>query len=99
MGEVGSQGPQFHREVLEATEQKGIDAIYVLGDAFAQAALETGRAKAFSDIDGLCDAVSDWVDDHQPPSTLWVKGSRFMRMERVIHSLKERSARNAPVSA
>ncbi|MBM3376605.1 MAG: UDP-N-acetylmuramyl-tripeptide synthetase [Betaproteobacteria bacterium] len=99
MGEVGSQGPQFHREVLEATEQKGIDAIYVLGDAFAQAALETGRAKAFSDIDGLCDAVSDWVDDHQPPSTLWVKGSRFMRMERVIHSLKERPARNAPVSA
>lgn len=99
MGEVGSQGPQFHREVLEATEQKGIDAIYVLGDAFAQAAIETGRAKAFSDIDGLCDAVSDWVDDHQPPSTLWVKGSRFMRMERVIHSLKERSARNAPVSA
>ncbi|MFM1826895.1 MAG: UDP-N-acetylmuramoylalanyl-D-glutamate-2,6-diaminopimelate ligase [Pseudomonadota bacterium] len=99
MGEVGSQGPQFHREVLEATEQKGIDAIYVLGDAFAQAALETGRAKAFSDIDGLCDAVSDWVDDHQSPSTLWVKGSRFMRMERVIHSLKERSARNAPVSA
>ena len=38
MGEVGDQGPAFHREVGAYAAERGIDALFALGDASADSA-------------------------------------------------------------
>ena len=81
MGEVGDQGPQFHREVGDYARERGIDALFTLGD---QAAGMGGRH--FADIASLNAAVLAQLP--QAASVL-VKGSRFMKMERVVQAITE----------
>ncbi|HEX4928235.1 MAG TPA: UDP-N-acetylmuramoyl-tripeptide--D-alanyl-D-alanine ligase [Burkholderiales bacterium] len=80
MGEVGAQGPQFHNEVGDYARAKGIDALLALGEAttHAVAAFGTG-ARHFDGVDELVAAVE--------AKTVLVKGSRFMRRERVVAAL------------
>ncbi|HEY8710057.1 MAG TPA: UDP-N-acetylmuramoyl-tripeptide--D-alanyl-D-alanine ligase [Burkholderiaceae bacterium] len=79
MGEVGDQGPQFHREVGDYARERGIDALFTLGE---QAAGMGGRH--FADIESLNAAVLAQLP--QAASVL-VKGSRFMKMERVVQAI------------
>ena len=79
MGEVGDQGPQFHREVGDYARERGIDALFTLGE---QAAVMGGRH--FADIESLNAAVLAQLP--QAASVL-VKGSRFMKMERVVQAI------------
>ena len=81
MGEVGDQGPQFHREIGDYAHERGIDALFTLGD---QAAGMGGRH--FDDIASLNAAVLAQLP--QAASVL-VKGSRFMKMERVVRAITE----------
>lgn len=86
MGEVGDQGPQFHAEVGEWARRRGIDAVYGLGEACAHAIAAFGReGRHFADIDALNAAVRE-----QLPAwgSVLVKGSRFMRMERVVQAVE-----------
>jgi UDP-N-acetylmuramoyl-tripeptide--D-alanyl-D-alanine ligase len=79
MGEVGDQGPQFHREVGDYARERHIDALFTLG---AQAAAMGGRH--FDDIASLNAAVLA----HLPQmASVLVKGSRFMKMERVVRAI------------
>jgi UDP-N-acetylmuramoyl-tripeptide--D-alanyl-D-alanine ligase len=82
MGEVGDQGPQFHQEVGEyaRSRQSGpIEHLFTLGD---QSRGMGGRH--FDDIDSLIHAVLAQLP--QVASVL-VKGSRFMKMERVVEAI------------
>ncbi len=79
MGEVGDQGPQFHREVGDYARERGIDVLLTLG---ALAADMGGRHCA--DIESLTAAVLEQLP--QAASVL-VKGSRFMKMERVVQAI------------
>lgn len=79
MGEVGDQGPAFHREVGDYARERGIEQLFTLG---AQAADMRGRH--FADIDALNAAVLQALG--QAESVL-VKGSRFMKMERVVEAI------------
>jgi len=80
MGEVGPQGPQFHREVGDYARAKGIDRLLALGDATPHAVAAFGSgARHFDGIDQLLAALQ--------AKTVLVKGSRFMRMERVVAAL------------
>ncbi|RYF17641.1 MAG: UDP-N-acetylmuramoyl-tripeptide--D-alanyl-D-alanine ligase [Comamonadaceae bacterium] len=79
MGEVGDQGPAFHREVGDYARERGIEQVFTLG---AQAADMLGRH--FADIDALNAAVLQALG--QAESVL-VKGSRFMKMERVVEAI------------
>lgn len=94
MGEVGDNGPEFHREVGAYAGERGIDALYALGDAardscpaFVATAKPDAAAHHFDDVDALV--------AHLLPAgfgagaTLLVKGSRFMRMERVVDALTQ----------
>ncbi len=88
MGEVGTQGPAYHREIGAYARERGIDRLYALGDMAAEAATAFGADAAhFADAEALCTAL---VPEAGPGVTILVKGSRFMRMERVVATLTGR---------
>ena len=90
MGEVGDQGPAFHAEVGDWARQRGIETLFGMGtDArYAVDACNKGRgalrAYHFADIDALNAAVLAALPD---TASVLVKGSRFMRMERVVQAI------------
>ena len=79
MGEVGDQGPRFHGEVGEHARACGIEQLFTLGE---QAAAMAGRH--FTDIDALNAAVLAQLPH---AASVLVKGSRFMKMERVVEAI------------
>ena len=85
MGEVGTQGPEFHQEVGLHAAQQGIDHVLCLGDLAAHTAKACGaHAQHMNDIDSLTQRVMQ----HLPTlGSVLVKGSRFMKMERVIEAI------------
>ncbi len=85
MGEVGADGPAFHREIGAYAAERGIDALLCLGVATRDAAAAYGaRARHFDAIETLIEACRAQLD---AGGTMLIKGSRFMRMERVIRAL------------
>ena len=86
MGEVGDQGPAFHREVGAYAAQRGIDVLYALGDASIDSSKVFGPAgQHFTDITSLIAALTG--AGFGPDATFLVKGSRFMQMERVVDAV------------
>lgn len=90
MGEVGDQGLAFHDEVLRHALARGIDTVLVTGDWMAQAAAPLlaqagGRLRYFKDFDAL---QSEALALSPAMGSVLVKGSRFMRMERLLQSLQ-----------
>ena len=80
MGEVGSLGAQFHQEVGAYARSKGISSLLALGEATRQAVAAFGPdAQHFDSVEALVAAIRG--------KTVLVKGSRFMRMERVLAAL------------
>ncbi len=79
MGEVGDQGPQFHREVGDHARECGIEQLLTLGQ---QSAAMGGTH--FADIESLEAAVLALLPR---AGSILVKGSRFMRMERVVEAI------------
>jgi len=91
MGEVGSEGPRFHAEVGAAARQQGIERFWTVGSLSEHA---EGH-RHFATVDDLLAACTTaWIDpvassaDRAPPRTVLVKGSRFMKMERVVAALQ-----------
>ena len=85
MGEVGAQGPAWHREVGGYARQSGIERLDATGEQARQAVDAFGAgAHWHPDVDALIAAVAPGAT---AGTTLLVKGSRFMRMERVVAAL------------
>jgi UDP-N-acetylmuramoyl-tripeptide--D-alanyl-D-alanine ligase len=86
MGEVGDQGPAFHAEVGRHAAARGIEAVWTFGNLSEGAARECG-GRHFKDMDELLAALRG-----QGPAaaSVLVKGSRSMRMERVVQALTGR---------
>jgi len=90
MGEVGSEGPAFHREAGREARAAGIDRLYTTGAQAAEAGAAFGAGGShFATAEDLARHVSATA---APGTTVLVKGSRFMRMERVVAALDERAA-------
>ena len=89
MGEVGAQGPAFHREVGAYAKSAGIDRLFAAGEQAAQVVEAFGDgATHFASVDDAARAVVAALDEAGgADTTLLVKGSRFMRMERVVAAL------------
>jgi UDP-N-acetylmuramoyl-tripeptide--D-alanyl-D-alanine ligase len=84
MGEVGDQGPAFHAEVGAYARERGIEQLFTLGE---QAQAMQGRH--FADVEALNAAVLQALERS---GSVLVKGSRFMRMERVVEAIAARAA-------
>jgi murE/murF fusion protein len=92
MGEVGANGPAMHREVGEYARDCGVDVLLTLGTAASAAAEVFGsRAQACGSIEEIVDTLVAMQAD-----SVLVKGSRFMRMERVVMGFSD--THNNPAS-
>jgi UDP-N-acetylmuramoyl-tripeptide--D-alanyl-D-alanine ligase len=80
MGEVGTQGAEFHREVGAYARSKGISSLLALGEATRHAVAAFGSgARHFEKLEDLVPSIEG--------RSILVKGSRFMKMERVVTAL------------
>jgi UDP-N-acetylmuramoyl-tripeptide--D-alanyl-D-alanine ligase len=84
MGEVGTQGPEFHQEIGAYAASRGIDTVLVTG-ALTRHMAGTG-AQHHEQFDELLAALDTRLGS-KSDATVLVKGSRFMKMERVVHHL------------
>ena len=89
MGEVGTEGPAFHREIGDYARDAGIDRLLTVGTLAAESAAAFGRgAEHHAAMDALLARIAaDFAAPGGGAVTVLVKGSRFMRMERVVAAL------------
>ncbi len=80
MGEVGARGPEFHAEVGAHAKARGIETVWTAGALSAHA----HGSRHFDSVAALLLALAD----APPAASVLVKGSRFMKMEQVVHALK-----------
>ena len=92
MGEVGEQGPAFHAEVGAYARERGVERLLAHGPLAIHAAMAFGGGRHFADIEALTDAVRTNLAQC---ASIAVKGSRFMRMERVVEALTASAAAEA----
>jgi len=76
MGEVGEQGPEFHREVGRYAKEKGVGVVLTFGNASRETSVASGGSH-FEQLEKL-------VEKAKEAKTILVKGSRFMQMERAV---------------
>jgi UDP-N-acetylmuramyl pentapeptide synthase len=84
MGEVGTQGAAFHAEAGAYAQQHHIEHVLTLGELSVHTANACQNAVHCNSIEELQTKALALLP-HM--GTLLVKGSRFMRMERVVQAL------------
>jgi len=85
MGEIGATSAQVHDEIGGYAKSKGVDELFALGEMSAVAAHNFGEGgRHFDSVEALVAAISPRLD---AGTVVLVKGSRFMRMERVANAL------------
>lgn len=88
MAEVGDRSPEFHAEVGDRARERGIEAVYTLGTATAHAVTAFRGGAGGRHFDTF-DALGAAVLSHLPQAgSVLVKGSRSMKMERVVQAIE-----------
>jgi UDP-N-acetylmuramoyl-tripeptide--D-alanyl-D-alanine ligase len=96
MGEVGDQGTSFHREIGEYARESRVDRLFATGDLTRDSVAAFGPGGAhFASAQALIAALDSELAGGGEGLTLLVKGSRFMRMERVVAALTGAAADGA----
>jgi len=93
MGEVGVQGPAFHQEIGAYAKERGVERLFATGLLSRESVAAFGDgAEHIATVDDLALRVQ-----HAATAgvTLLVKGSRSMRMERVVAALTGQALREA----
>jgi UDP-N-acetylmuramoyl-tripeptide--D-alanyl-D-alanine ligase len=83
MGEVGAQGREFHEEIAAYAASKKLEHVFATGE-LARHMRGIGGTAHFEEFDALLSAVEAAAT---PDATVLIKGSRFMKMERVVQHL------------
>lgn len=90
VAEIGEQGVALHQSLGDYAKNAGIDALYGFGDLIKHACETFSNSPDqqyfFNDMDSLIQALKPEIQTHV---TLLAKGSRSMRMERVIEAFAE----------
>jgi len=90
MLELGGQGPDAHREAGRLAAEARLEVVVAVGPlsaGTAEAVREAGAGQVlhFADSEAAAAPVAELVG---PGDTVLVKGSRGMRMERVVQALR-----------
>ena len=87
MGEVGESAAQIHDEIGGYAKSMGLDRLLTLGEHGATAARNFGGGGShFKTVGALLEVLRPLLDGQ---TTVLVKGSRFMKMERVSEAIAE----------
>lgn len=93
MGEVGNDGRQYHEEIGAYARANGIEHVLTLGSLTRHTVAAFGtHAAHYDSVETLNDALDGLFDAH---ATVLVKGSRFMKMERVVQHLLNQQIQEA----
>jgi len=85
MGEVGERGVEFHEEIGRYARERGIGRLVATGELCRAAVTAFGEgARHCGNVEDMIAAIRDELG---PNVAVLVKGSRFMRMERVVAAL------------
>ena len=96
MGEVGADAAAVHCEIGEYAKTRHIESLFALGEHSAEAVRSFGAdARHCSDPEQLLAELRPCLGGDV---TVLIKGSRFMRMERVADALAEKMVENADVA-
>jgi len=86
MFELGEDAAQLHHDVGESIRSAGVDRLFVFGELSRNAADAFGEgASSYDVLDTLISDVSNALTSNV---NVLVKGSRSMRMERVVNALR-----------
>ena len=86
MGEVGAKGVEFHAEIGRYAKDRGIERLFAVGELARESVTAFGTDAAhFDSPEAMAPAINGVIG---ATSTVLVKGSRFMRMERVVAGLE-----------
>jgi len=86
MGELGDAAAALHAEIGRVARESGVARMMTLGELSAHAARAFGDgARHFTRIEDL---LAEAENALAPDVTVLVKGSRFMKMERVVAALE-----------
>jgi UDP-N-acetylmuramoyl-tripeptide--D-alanyl-D-alanine ligase len=86
MGELGDNAAALHASIGEFAKRTGLDSLLALGAMSAHAARSFGRQGRH--FESIADIAAAAAAEAVAGSAVLVKGSRFMRMERVVEALK-----------
>ena len=87
MGELGADAAQMHADIGSYAKLAGIAALYTLGDLSRETATAFGSgAQHYDAPEALAAQLMAQMDTN---AVVLVKGSRFMRMERVVTLITE----------
>ena len=85
MGELGDKAEQFHRDVGGLAKRKNVDGLFTIGKLSINASNDFGTgAFHFDSYEALEKALIKSLDKD---STVLIKGSRAMKMERIVNAL------------
>lgn len=90
VAEAGDAREEMHTELGEYAKDAEIDAVYGFGELTRNTCAAFGQTEGrfFTDMDALLDVLREEI---KPETTLLAKGSRSMRMERVINAFAEKA--------
>ncbi|MDR2876370.1 MAG: UDP-N-acetylmuramoyl-tripeptide--D-alanyl-D-alanine ligase [Methylobacillus sp.] len=98
MGELGADAERFHAEIGAYAKAAGLETLLALGDLGRETAAGFGSgATHFDTPENLVAALEKHLS---ADTTVLVKGSRFMKMERVVNALvtQDNNRRNKHVA-
>ena len=92
MAELGAAAADIHRRVGELARQLGVHRLYAVGELSRNAVAGFGDgARHYRNQEAL---IEDLLTDMHPGMTVLVKGSRVMRMEKVVAGLTSAGKRD-----
>ena len=90
MRELGPVASELHAQSGQEARTTGFERLYALGEHSRAAAAAFGEGgQHFTDLEALMDALSRDLKRSAESPTILIKGSRGMRMERVVAVLAE----------
>ncbi len=85
MGELGADEARLHAEIGDYVGSAGLDGLFAIGKLTEHTVMQlAANAWHFDDVDELALELHKHMDDS---TTVLVKGSRFMKMERVVEQI------------
>ncbi|MBO4582269.1 MAG: UDP-N-acetylmuramoyl-tripeptide--D-alanyl-D-alanine ligase, partial [Bacteroidales bacterium] len=83
MMELGEDSEQEHEKIVQLVKDSHIEQCYFFGETYLHTSAD--KTNIYTDFEQLAQAIKDTL---KPNSTVLLKGSRLMRMERVVDVLK-----------